>query len=196
MINTSFKTHQQKSAYDSPWSLIDRIRLLLWYFCWTLFCSWTPKPLNFWRLFWLRLFSCKIYGRPFVHQSSRIQIPWNLILHDRACLGDRTNAYSLGVIEIKAGATIAQEAYLCTGTHDFSNPNLPLVTAKITINEDAFIGARAFVMPGVNIGSGAVIGACSVVTKDMPERTICAGHPCRPLRERCSVEVGNKLNIL
>lgn len=184
MTSTDFKTHQQNSAYDSPWSLSDRIRLVLWNYCWILFCSWTPKPLNFWRLFWLRLFNCKIYGKPFVHQRARIQIPWNLILHDRACLGDRANAYSLGVIEIKSAATVAQEAYLCAGTHDFYNPDLPLVTAKITIGENAFLGARVFVMPGVNIGSDAVIGACSVVTKDMPERTICVGQPCRVLRDR------------
>ena len=184
MTNTDFKTYQQNSAYDSPWSLSERVYLLLWHSCWTLFCIWTPKPLNSWRLLWLSLFGCKIYGKAFVHQRARIQIPWNLILHDRACLGDRANAYSLGVIEIRARATIAQEAYLCTGTHDLSNPNLPLLTAKITIGEDAFIGARAFVMPGVKIGNGAVIGACSVVTKDMPEKTICVGQPCRALRER------------
>lgn len=184
MTSTEFKTHQQNSAYDSPWSLSDRIRLLLWHCCWTLFCGWTPKPLNPWRLFWLRLFGCKIYGKPFVHQRSRIQIPWNLILHDRACLGDRANAYSLGVIEIEARVTVAQEAYLCAGTHDFSDPTLPLMTAKITIGEDAFIGARAFVMPGVNIGSGAVVGACSVVTKDVEEWVVCTGNPARMIKKR------------
>ena len=44
-----------------------------------------------------------------VHQRARIAIPWNLTLHDRACLGDRANAYSLGPIEIGARATVAQE---------------------------------------------------------------------------------------
>ena len=39
-------------------------------------------------------------------------------------------------------------------------------------------------MPGVTIGNSTVIGACSVVTKDMPDRTICAGQPCRALRDR------------
>jgi putative colanic acid biosynthesis acetyltransferase WcaF len=184
MTSTEFKAYQQSSAYDSPWKLGDRARLLLWHSCWTLFCSWTPKPLNSWRLFWLRLFGCQIYGNPFVHQRARIQIPWNLILHDRACLGDRANAYSLGAIEIRARATVAQETYLCTGTHDFSLPNLPLMTAKITIGEDAFIGARTFVMPGIHIGSGAIIGACSVVTKDMPAWTISAGNPCKPIKQR------------
>src|ERR1022692_4758526 len=103
------------NQYPSPWSLRTKAGLFLWEYTWLLFCSWTPKPLNPWRLFWLRLFGAKIHGTPFVHQRARIAIPWNLTLHDRACLGDRANAYSLGQIEIGARATIAQEAYLDTG---------------------------------------------------------------------------------
>jgi putative colanic acid biosynthesis acetyltransferase WcaF len=174
----------QKSAYDSPWPPSQRVLRMLWEFCWVVFCAWTPKPLNEWRLFWLRVFDAKIHGKPFVHQRARILIPWNLTLHDRACLGDRANAYTLGEIEIGARATIAQEAYLSTGSHDFSQAGMPLVTAKITIGEDAFVGARAFVLPGVTIGARSVIGACSVVTHDVPENVIAAGNPCKVLRPR------------
>ena len=174
----------QKSAYESPWSGSHRSLRVLWEFCWIIFCAWTPKPLNEWRLFWLRVFDAKIDGKPFVHQRARIAIPWNLTLHDRACLGDRANAYSLAEIEIGARATVAQEAYLDTGSHDFNQAGLPLVVAKITIGEDAFIGARAFVLPGVTIGARSVVGACSVVTHDVPENVIAAGNPCKVLRTR------------
>jgi putative colanic acid biosynthesis acetyltransferase WcaF len=105
-------------------------------------------------------------------------------MHDRACLGDRANAYTLGAIEIGARATVAQEAYLSTGSHDFTKPGIPLVTSKITIGEDAFLGARVFVMPGVTVGARSVVGACSVVTKDVPEDVFAAGNPCRVLRPR------------
>jgi putative colanic acid biosynthesis acetyltransferase WcaF len=158
--------------------------MVLWEYCWLLFCAWTPKPLNRWRLFWLRLFGAGIHGRAFVHQRARIAIPWNLTMRNFACLGDRSNAYALGPIEIGEHATVAQEAYLCTGTHDFGDPALPLVTSPIRIGEGAFVGARAFVMPGVTVGEGAVIGACSLVTRDMPPRMICQGSPCRPIKER------------
>jgi putative colanic acid biosynthesis acetyltransferase WcaF len=156
----------------------------LWEFCWFLFCAWTPKPLNPWRLFWLRVFDAKIHGTPFVHQRARIAVPWKLTLHDRACLGDRANAYSLGEIEIGARATVAQEAYLSAASHDFDDPNMPLVAAKITIGEDAFIGARAFVLPGVTVGPRAIIGACSIVTRDVPENVLAAGNPCHVIRPR------------
>jgi putative colanic acid biosynthesis acetyltransferase WcaF len=174
----------QASAQESPWPVGDRLLRLLWEFSWFVFCGWTPKPLNTWRLFWLRAFGAKIHGTPFVHQRARIAIPGNLTLHDGACLGDRANAYTLGEIEIGPRATVAQEVYLSTGTHDFGRAELPLVTAKITIGEDAFIGARAFVMPGVTIGARSVIGACSVVTKDVPADAVAAGNPCRVLHSR------------
>lgn len=174
----------QVSAYATPWSSSHHLRRLLWEVCWTIFCRWTPKPFNLWRLFWLRLFDATIEGTPFVHQRARIAVPWNLVLRDRACLGDRANAYSLDKIEIGARATVAQEVYLDTGSHDFDSPTLPLTTAPITIGEDAFIGARAFILPGTTIGARSVIGACSVVTKNIPADTIAAGNPCQPLRSR------------
>ena len=176
--------HAQSSQFVSPWPVSERLRRVLWEFCWFIFCGWTPKPANSWRLFWLGVFDAKIEGTPFVHQRARIAVPWNLTLHDRSCLGDRANAYSLGEIEIGARAVVAQEAYLNTGSHDFSRPSMPLVVAKITIGEDAFVGARAFVMPGIKIGARAIVGACSVVTKDVPENVVAAGNPCRILHPR------------
>src|SRR2546430_237172 len=174
----------QTSAYESPWPTGKRVLRVLWEFCWFIFCVWTPKPLNEWRLFWLRVFDAKIDGKPFVHQRARIAIPWNLTLYDHASLGDRANAYSLGEIEIGAHATVAQEAYLCAAGHDFEQKGMPLVTAKITIGEGAFVGARAFVFPGVTVGAGSIVGACSVVTKNVPADSIAAGNPCKIIRPR------------
>lgn len=171
----------QLSPYDSPWSLRERLAMLAWEYCWMLFCVWTPKPLNRWRLFWLRTFGAQLHGYPFVHQRARIQIPWHVTLHDRACLGDRTNLYSLAPIEVGARAIIAQEAYLCTGTHALDDPNLPLKVGPIRIGEDTFVGARAFILPGITIGRHAVIGACSVVTRDVPDDMTVAGNPAKPL---------------
>jgi putative colanic acid biosynthesis acetyltransferase WcaF len=172
-------TYHQASAYSSPWSRKQKFRMFIWEMCWLLMCRWTPKPMNAWRLLWLKLNGAKIYGYPFVHQRAKVTIPWNITMHDRACLGDGSVAYTLGEIELCEDATVAQEAYLCTGTHDFSSPVRPLQTGKILIGKSAFIGARAFVMPGVEIGDGAIIGACSVVTKEVKAHTIVAGNPAR-----------------
>jgi putative colanic acid biosynthesis acetyltransferase WcaF len=155
--------------------------MLIWEYAWLLLCQWTPKPFNRWRLVILRLFGATLHGKPFVHQRARITLPWNLIMHDHACLGDRAHAYGLDKIEIHEDATVAQEAYLCTGTHNFGHPALPLKTSPITIEARAFIGARAFVMPGITVGQGAVVGACSVVTRDVEPHALVAGNPARCL---------------
>lgn len=176
--------HSQASRVSSPWSLGERLRIQFWEICWGLFCAWTPKNLVGWRLMWLRLFGAHLEGRPFVHQRARIHKPWRLTLHDGATLGDRANAYTQGEIVIGPWASVAQEAYLCTGTHNFDAPDLALITAPIVIEAHAFVGARAFILPGITVGEGAIVGAGSVVTHNVPAWTVCAGNPARVMRKR------------
>lgn len=184
------KTHVQASAFASPWTRREQIGMLVWEYAWAVLCQWTPKPLNPWRVWVLRRFGARIEGRPFVHQRARVQIPWHLTLHDRACLGDGAMAYSLGPITIGARATVAQEAYLCAGTHDFADDHLPLQTAPIVIGEDVFVGARALVLPGVTVGARAIVGAGSVVTRDVPAGMVAAGNPARVLGPRKTAGMG------
>ena len=179
-----FHVHDQTSAYTSPWSLGIRIKVLLWEICWAAMCAWTPKPFNGWRLFWIRLFGATVDGAPFVHGRASIIRPWNLTLRVRSCLGDGAVAYCLAPIELGAGSTIAQGAYLCTGTHDFNQPHTPLKTAAISIGPQAFVGLRAIVMPGVAVGTGCVVGAGAVVTRDTEDWSICGGNPARRIGTR------------
>jgi putative colanic acid biosynthesis acetyltransferase WcaF len=158
--------------------------MLVWYYAWPLLCGWTPKPANRWRLMVLKLFGARIYGTPFVHQRARIHIPWHLTMHDGAALGDRANAYSLAEIEICEGATVAQETYLCTGTHDLTSPAMNLMVGKITVGRNAFVGARAFVLPGVSIAEDAVVGACAVVSRSVERADVVVGAPARVVGRR------------
>jgi len=53
----------------------------------------------------------------------------------------------------------------------------------VTIGEDVWVGGGAIILPGVTIGSRAVIGAGSIVTRDVPDGVFAAGNPCRVIRE-------------
>ena len=55
-------------------------------------------------------------------------------------------------------------------------------TAPVIINNDVFIGGHTTILKGVNIGEGTVIGACSVVTRDVPAYEIWAGNPAKKIR--------------
>jgi putative colanic acid biosynthesis acetyltransferase WcaF len=158
--------------------------MLVWQIVWTCLFRPSPRPLSGWRRFLLRCFGCQIEGRPTVLSTARIKMPWQLVLGEGSCLGDGCEVYNLGRVTLKPHATVTQQVYLCGGTHDLSQPDSPLMVGDIVIGEQAFVGVRALVLPGVTIGDGAVIGAGAVVTKDMPEWMICAGNPCRPIKAR------------
>lgn len=64
----------------------------------------------------------------------------------------------------------------------------------ISIGSDAWIGGGAIICPGVNIGSRSVIGAGSVVTRDVPSDVFAAGNPCRVVR-RLDVQAGDKADF-
>jgi putative colanic acid biosynthesis acetyltransferase WcaF len=177
-------THGQDARGGSPWSFSLRVKMQLWWWAWPLLCAWTPKPFTAWRRAVLRLFGAKLCGRPFIHQRARIQLPWNLTMREGSSLGDRTNVYTLGPVEIGRDAVVAQEAYLCTGTHEFGDEKMNLVTAPIVIGDGAFIGVRALILPGVTVGEGAIVGAGAVVARDVAPRSVVAGNPAREIGKR------------
>lgn len=119
-----------------------------------------------------------------VYPWVKIWAPWNLVLKDECGIANDVILYSMGRITVGRRAVISQGAHLCAGTHDYSQAGFPLITMPITIGDNAWIAAEAFIHPGVRIGDGCVVGARSVVSKDMPSWMVCSGHPCIPLKER------------
>jgi len=111
-------------------------------------------------------------------------MPWKLRLEDHATLGEGVIVYNLGHVTLKARSTVAQFSYLCAGSHDVNQRTLPLITGPITIGEDVFVGAKAMILPGVFVGKEAVVGAGSVVTKDVQPHVVVAGNPAKPIGKR------------
>jgi putative colanic acid biosynthesis acetyltransferase WcaF len=170
---------------NQQWGLRQKLRRGLWELCWVLLFRPTPKRLgNRWRLWLLRRFGAIIEGDALVLPSCRILQPWELELGDGVAIGASAELYNYARIKIGRMSLVSQYTFLCTGTHDFRQRHMPLTWAPITVGEECWVAAGAFVGPGVTIGDGAVIGARAVVTKDMPPWTICAGNPCKPLKPR------------
>jgi putative colanic acid biosynthesis acetyltransferase WcaF len=144
----------------------------------------SPKPFHKWRSFLLRLFGAQVGKGVHVYPGTKIWAPWNLELADQCGIARGAILYSQGKITIGRRAVVSQGAHLATGTHDYSDPGFPLITKPIHIGNQAWVAAEAFIHPGIRIGTGCVIGARSVVTKDMPDWTVCAGHPCEPIKHR------------
>ncbi|WP_428311590.1 WcaF family extracellular polysaccharide biosynthesis acetyltransferase [Hydrocarboniphaga sp.] len=169
---------------QASFGLSNRLRRLLWNIVYVSLFRLTPRPFHRTRAFILRIFGAKLGRNCHIYPRARIWAPWNLEMHDDAGLADDVICYSMAKITIGARAVISQGAHLCAGTHDYEDPNFQLFALPIKIGARAWICTEAFVGPGVEIGEGAVVGARSVAMKNMPEWTVCAGNPCRPLKPR------------
>ena len=103
---------------------------------------------------------------------------------EHSCLADDVDCYNVAPVKIGDNTTVSQKSYLCTASHDISQPNLPLVTAPIVIEDQVWIGADAFVGMGVTVHQGAVVGARASVYKDVDAWTVVGGNPARFIKQR------------
>lgn len=168
----------------SPHSFANKAGRVLWGIVWSLLFRPSPRIFYGWRRCLLRMFGATIGRNARIAPTVRIWAPWNLEVGEEASLAYQVDCYCVDRIRIGAHATVSQEAFLCTATHDVTDPHMGLITAPIVIEEQAWVCARAFIAPGVHIGMGGVIGACGVVTRDVAPWTIVAGNPARVIKER------------
>lgn len=106
--------------------------------------------------------------------GSRVYANYNLVLVDDC------------EIHVGDDVMMGPNVVLCSGTHPIS-PELRRKKAQynlpVHIGNNVWLGANCIVLPGVTIGENSVIGAGSVVTKDIPSNVVAVGCPCRVLRE-------------
>lgn len=119
-----------------------------------------------------------------IRTGVKIRFPWNLSVGTRSTIGDAANIWNLGRVEIGSNVVLSQRVHICAGTHDHLDPALPLLTSPITIEDEVWICAEAFIGPGVTVGRGAVVGARAVVTRDVAPYTVVAGNPAREIGRR------------
>lgn len=103
-------------------------------------------------------------------------------------------------IYANSGLTLVDDGHIYVGSYVMFGPNVTIATANhpihsglrqkglqynkdVHIGDNAWICANVVIVPGVTIGSNTVIGAGSVVTRDIPDNVVAAGNPCRVLRE-------------
>lgn len=132
----------------------------------------------------MRVFGLRAKGHIGVYPSVRIWNPQKVSLGSYVAIDDAVNLYSVDQITIGSKVAVSRGVFICTASHDVAYRNLPLITAPVEIKDGVWIGAFATILPGVTIGEGAVVAACSVVTKDVPPFSVVAGCPARVIKER------------
>lgn len=174
--------------FTSPWTLRTNMLRVIWMVTYTLLFR--PSFHNWygWRRLILRAFGAKIGRDVRIRPSVKIEIPWNLEINDGSIVGDEAILYSLGKITLGRRVVVSQYAHLCAGTHDYRRRSFPLVRPPITIGDEAWVAADAFVGPGVTIGERAILGARASAFRNIRPGMIAAGNPAREIKPRESLD--------
>ena len=157
---------------EAAWTLVR------WFFFHT-FLPW-PSAL---RVALLRAFGARVGSGVVMRENVNISMPWRLTIGDHVWIGEDVGILSLAPVTIGSNVCISQRAYLCTGSHDYRRADFKLITRPITLRDGCWVAAAAFVGPGVEIGTGALITAGSVVTKDVQPNALMRGNPAQAVRD-------------
>lgn len=104
---------------------------------------------------------------------------------DNSTIGVNFELFGPATFKIGSNVLIGPDVLFITVNHRFDRLDIPIKAQghnepeEITVDDDVWIGARVIILPGVCIGRGSIIGAGSVVAKNVPEYAIVAGNPAR-----------------
>lgn len=127
----------------------------------------------------LRAFGARLESGLVIRSGVDITFPWRLTCGHHTWLGEGCKILNLAPVHLGSNVCLSQQAFLCTGSHDHKSAGFDLITRPITIADECWVGARAFVAPGVTVGQGSVVSACAVVVKDIPPGHLATGNPAK-----------------
>lgn len=143
------------------------------------------------RASWYRLFMKRVGSYCEIFDSCRFYNLRNISLGNSVLINYGCEFEAVGgPITIGHYVMIGPEVKIMTLKRDYTDYKKPMYfqphiyNQKVVINDDVWIGSRALIMPNVTIGRGAIVGAGSVVTRDVAPFSIVAGVPAKPIGER------------
>jgi putative colanic acid biosynthesis acetyltransferase WcaF len=132
----------------------------------------------------LRLFGAEIGRGVYWKPRINIHIPWKLKVGNYTWIGEEVCIINFAPVTIGSHCCLSQRAFLCSGNHDYRSPDMGYRHAPIVVEDGVWIGAGAFVAPGVTVGTDAVITAMSLASRSLDPGWVYGGQPCKPLRLR------------
>ena len=156
---------------------------MTWVFVEPVFFLLSPRLLYGWRNAILRILGASIGKGVKIFPSVKIAYPWLLEVGDHSVISWDVKIYNLGKISIGTDTVISQYSHLCGGTHDYLSENFNLIRSGLTIGKNVWIGADAFIGPGVTVNDGSIVAARSVVIRDVNSFTVVAGNPAVVIKQ-------------
>lgn len=147
------------------------------------------KMVHKFRLGVLRKLGAKLAGDVVIGRGTTILGPSYLRIDKGASIARDSVLDARGGLEIGENALIGFETVILTSTHNFQSKSIPIVQQGMyvlssKVGSNVWIGARSFLMPGVEIGDDTIVGAMSLVNKNLECASIFAGVPAKKIRDR------------
>lgn len=161
-----------------------KLKEITWYFVKVIFfLSAIPYP-NSWKRTLLKLFGAKVGQGVIIKPRVNIHFPWKLVIGDHVWIGEEAFLLNFELLTIGNNVCISQRAFLCGGNHDFRVPHMPYRNGPIMLMDGCWIGASAFIAPGIIVGADSIITAGTVVTASVGENGIYKGNPLVYVKQR------------
>jgi putative colanic acid biosynthesis acetyltransferase WcaF len=160
------------------------LKKVAWYFVNELVFKTGLLPINGLKTSLLRAFGARVGQGVVIKPCVNIKYPWRLTIGNHCWLGEEVWIDNLDNVTIGDHCCLSQGAMLLCGSHNYKLPTFDLLIGPITLEDGAWVGAKALVCPNVTLGSHAVLAAGSVATQDLPAYTISQGNPAVVKRGR------------
>ncbi len=135
---------------------------------------------------WRRL-GCRIEGDVRIGPGVRMRFPNNVSIGDGSSLAGRIWIDAWGAVSIGKRCLLNDDVSLLSAGHDIHSRDFAGDIRPITIGDYAWLPYRIIVLPGVEMGMGAVVGSGSVVARSVDSFTVVAGNPARVVGQRANV---------
>lgn len=134
------------SQYENHLGRKHQVIRLIWGFVWSMGTWFLPRSMGMpWKRMLLRIFGAKIHPKANIYSSVKVYYPANLTMEENSCLASDVDCYNVDMITIGANTTVSQGAYLCTASHDITNPLNPLITAPLSLKINLRLDGKLFV---------------------------------------------------
>ena len=170
-----------------------KIRILFGKILYTLLAKHLPVSYKFFG----KIGKClrKICGKLILQSCGKnVNIERGAVFSSHVSLGNNSgigiNASISGTVTIGDNVMMGPECTIYCRNHKFDRIDIPMCEQgfeeerPVTISDDVWIGGHVIILPGINIGKGAIIGAGAIVTKDVPEYAIVGGNPAKIIKYR------------
>lgn len=139
------------------------------------------------RYLFFRLIFAELTGFCYIAPNVTFQRSYGIKAGRNLAVNRGTLIDGKGQVQLGDNVLIGPYVVIASAQHSYANPNLPMIMQTeekdpVVIGNDVWIGTHSILLPGVHVGDRSIIGAASVVVKDVDSHTIAAGVPAKTIK--------------